>query len=81
MAVESDIGYYQSLSWCQAGTRLGTMLLVGWWCHQTTPCPQKRDSVFETHITTSNLGQFTKSGTVLKSARSQLSKTVPDFEI
>ena len=32
-------------------------------------------------ISPSNLGQIPKSRTVLKSARSQLSKTVPDFEI
>ena len=32
-------------------------------------------------ISRSNLGQISKSGTVLKSAHSQLSKTVPDFEI
>ena len=46
-----------------------------------TPCPQKRDSVFISSISLSNLGQISKSGTVLKSARSKLSKTVPDFEI
>ena len=32
-------------------------------------------------ISPSNLGQIPKSGTVLKSTRSQLFKTVPDFEI
>ena len=32
-------------------------------------------------ISPSNLGQISKSGTVLKSTRSQLFKTVPDFEI
>ena len=32
-------------------------------------------------ISPSNLGQIPKSGTVLKSAHSQLFKTVPDFEI
>ena len=32
-------------------------------------------------ISPSNLGQISKSGTVLKSTRSQLFKTVPDIEI
>ena len=32
-------------------------------------------------ISPSNLGQISKSGTVLKSTSSQLFKTVPDFEI
>ena len=46
-----------------------------------TPCPRKKSSVFISKFSPSNLGQIPKSGTVLKSARSQLSKTVPDFEI
>ena len=47
----------------------------------TTPCPRKKSSVFISSFSPSNLGQSPKSGTVLISARSQLSKTVPDFEI
>ena len=42
----------------------------------TKKCP-----VFISSISPSNLGQFPKSGTVLKYTGSQLSKTVPDFEI
>ena len=47
----------------------------------STPCPRKKSSVFISSFSPSNLGQIPKSRTVLKSARSQLSKTVPDFEI
>ena len=41
----------------------------------------KNGPFFFPSISPSNLGQISKSGTVLKSAHSQLSKTVPDFEI
>ena len=37
--------------------------------------------MFISSISPSKLGQIPKSRTVLKSARSQLSKTVPDFGI
>ena len=50
-------------------------------CLSTTPCPRKKSSVFISSFSPSNLGQIPKSRTVLKSAHSQLSKTVPDFEI
>ena len=46
-----------------------------------TPCPEKNGWFGICLITQSNLGQISISGTVLKSACSQLSKTVPDFEI
>ena len=48
---------------------------------QHTPCPKKNGHFRFSSISPSNLAQMSKSGTVLKSACSQLSKTVPDFEI
>ena len=47
----------------------------------STPCPKKNGPFRFSSISLSNHAQISKSGTVLKSARSQLSKTVPDFEI
>ena len=46
-----------------------------------TPCPQKKYTVCILAITSSNLDQIQKVRWVLKSARSQLFKTVLTFEI
>ena len=51
------------------------------WLFHNTPCPKKNGPFCFSSIFPSNLVQISKSGTVLKSAHSQLSKTVPDFEI
>ena len=49
--------------------------------HTYTPCPQKKYTVCILAITSSNLDQIQKVRWVLKSARSQLFKTVLTFEI
>ena len=48
---------------------------------QGTPFPKKSGRFGNSSITPTNLSQISISGTVLKSTHSQLSRTVPNFQI
>ena len=77
-----SVNYFTSIpSPLPSSTFLFCHNIIGLKTQQSTPCPQKKYTVCILAITSSNLDQIQKVRWVLKSARSQLFKTVLTFEI